>query len=59
MEDFEIRINKEGKLFAIKNIRQEIHGDKVTLIADIAGDEKAANQYLNDMANGLIKLLMT
>jgi len=61
MKYFEIITNKEGKVFGIKNIRQEIKrvGDKdvVTFIADVAGDTKAGKQYLKDMANGLVKLV--
>ena len=56
-QDIEIRKTKEGKIFAIKNIRQEFEGNQMILKADISGDEEAANQYLKAMSEGMVKLL--
>ncbi len=58
MKYFEIITNKEGKVFGITNIKQEIKriGDEdiITFIANIAGDMKAGKQYLKDMADGIV-----
>ena len=54
-QDVEIRKNKDGKMFAIKNIRQEFEGNQMILKADISGDKEAANQYLKFMCKGLVQ----
>lgn len=57
IEDFEIRKTKDGRTFAIKNIRQEFEGKTVTYKADISGDLEAGNEYLKSMAEGISKSL--
>jgi len=56
---YEIRQTKDGRIFGIKNIRQEVKRirdeDIVTFIADIAGDMKAGKQYLKDLAKAITK----
>ena len=58
-ESFEIRETKDGRLFAIRNIREEVKeaGDKIeiTFIADVAGDKEAGQEYLRTMANFIAK----
>ncbi len=54
-EDFEIRKTKDGRIFGIKNIRQEFEGNTVTYKADIAGDLEAGNEYLKSLAERISK----
>ena len=54
-EDITIRTTKDGRIFGIKNIRQEFAGLKMTLKAGIAGDVKAGEEYLDTLAKGLMK----
>ena len=51
--DFEIRTNSKGKIFGIKNIRQEIKDNLLIYRADVAGDKEAANEYLKTYANNI------
>jgi hypothetical protein len=53
-QDVEIRTNKEGKMFAIKNIRQEFEGNMMIFRADVSGDTDAANQYLKHLGELLL-----
>jgi hypothetical protein len=54
-QDIEIRKTKDGRMFAIKNIRQEFEDDTMILKADIAGDLQAGNEYLEDLGKCIIK----
>ena len=56
-QDMEIHETKNGKVFAIKNIRQEFKDNQMILKADISGDKEAANQYLKAMSEGIINSL--
>jgi len=49
-QDIQIHRDKNGNMFAIKNIRQEFEGNTMIFIADIAGNEKAAKDYLKALA---------
>ena len=55
MEGFEIRYTRNGRIFGIKNLRQEVKRvrdkDIVTFIADIAGDIDAGKQYFEALCN--------
>jgi len=57
MEDFEIRTTKDGRMFGIKNLRQEFEENVMIFKADISGDEEAAKEYLTALGDGLIKNL--
>ncbi len=48
-QDIEIRKTKDGRIFAIKNIRQEFKDNIMIIIADISGDEEAAKEYLKQL----------
>lgn len=54
-QDIEIRTNKQGKMFAIKNIRQEFNGNEMTLIAEIGGDQEAGQEYLKSLGKRLVE----
>lgn len=58
-EYLEIRRTKDGRMFAIKNIRQEFEGNTITFKADIGGDLEAGNEYLKAMAEGISKQFIT
>ena len=53
----EIRKTKNGKIFVIKNIRQEFKDNQMILKADISGDKDGANQYLKAMSEGIVNSL--
>ena len=61
-QDIEIHETKDGRIFGIKNIRQEIKrvgdNDVVTFIADMAGDMKAGQEYLKDYAEMIRRLVL-
>jgi hypothetical protein len=54
-QDVYIHKTKDGKIFGIKNIRQEFDSGTVTFIADITGDEESAKEYLSYLASGLVR----
>ena len=56
-QDIEIRKTKNGKVFAIKNIRQEFKDNQMILKADISGDEDGAKQYLKAMSERIVNSL--
>ena len=56
-EDFEIRTTKDGRIFGIKNLRQEFEDNQMIFKADISGDIEAGKQYLEYLGNGLIRNL--
>ena len=56
-QDIEIRKTKNGKVFAIKNIRQEFKDNQMILKADISGDKDGANQYLKAMSERIVNSL--
>jgi len=56
-QDVEIRSSKDGRIFAIKNIRQEFTGYTMALKADISGDKQAAKEYLKAYAQGVTSTL--
>ena len=53
-QDVTIHHTKDGEIFAIKNIRQEVEGDTLTFKADISGDEESANKYLKSLVDRII-----
>ena len=57
-QDIEIRKTKDGKLFALKNIRQEFDGDKIIFKADMSGDVDGAMDYLTQLAERIQKLTL-
>jgi len=52
-QDIEIRTTKDGRIFGIKNIRQEFDGNKMIMKADVAGDIKAGQEYLEYLTKRL------
>lgn len=46
--------NSEGKKFAIRNIRQTFDGNKMNMIADIAGDLEAGDEYIKLLGENLV-----
>jgi len=44
-DDFEIRKDKDGRIFGIRNMRFD--ATEGTIIADISGDYAAARDYMN------------
>lgn len=48
-EDIKIHTTTDGRIFGIKNIRTVIEDHKITVKADISGDESAAQQYLQKL----------
>ncbi len=58
MDDLEIFRTKEGKVFAIKNIRvKQISSTKLSILADMAGDIPGAQKYLDEKVKLMEKML--
>ena len=57
LQDIEIRKTKNGKIFVIKNIRQEFKDNQMILKDDISGDKDGANQYLKAMSERIVNSL--
>ncbi len=57
-EKIEIHKTKDGKIFGIKNIRQEFEGNVVVYKADISGDLKTGEQYLKSLLSNTVKLMV-
>jgi len=53
-KDITIYVTKTGNVFGIRNIRQEIEGDKVVFKADIAGDIHYGQIFLKEYAERII-----
>lgn len=49
----EIRKTRDGRIFGIKNIRQQSDGKTITYTAEVCGDLEAGNEYLKDFVKGL------
>ena len=56
-QDIEIHETKDGRIFGIKNLRQEFEGNQMIFIADLAGDIEAGKEYLEYLGNSLIRNL--
>ena len=53
-ENIEIRTTRDGRMFGIRNLRQEFEGNKMILKAEITGDIKAGKEYLKFMGKSII-----
>lgn len=56
IEEFEIRTNKEGKIFGIKNL--QVIPEEVIIKADVAVDFQAGQEYIKDYVDAIIKNIM-
>ena len=58
MDDLEIFKTKDGKVFAIKNIRvKQLSSTKLSILADMAGDIPGAQKYLDEKMKLMEKTL--
>ncbi len=58
-QDFEIRTTKDGRVFGMKNLRQEFEDNVMIFKADISGDIEAGKEYLEYLGNCLVENLTT
>ena len=56
---FEIRKTQDGRIFGIKNIRQQSDGKTITYSAEVCGDLEAGNEYLRDFVKGITSQFQT